>query len=76
MIHYYTKYRCDSVVSWTFPLVNSKEYIDFAMVLTLRENLLKPSGFCNAGVKGSLCIKKNGQQKINPAAPGIIDTHV
>ncbi len=36
MIHYYTKYRCDSVVSWTFPLMNSKENIDFAMVFTLR----------------------------------------
>jgi hypothetical protein len=24
----------------------------------------------------SFLIKKNGQQEINPAAPGIIDTHV
>jgi len=39
MIRYYTKYRCDSVVSWTSPLVNSKDNIDFAMLFTLRENL-------------------------------------
>ena len=39
MICYYTKYRCDSVVPWRSPIVNSKDNIDFAMLFTLRENL-------------------------------------
>ena len=35
---YYIQYRIDSVISWIFPQVNSKDGIYFAMLFTLRES--------------------------------------
>ncbi len=38
MVSNYIQYHTENVIFWIFPIVNSKDGVDFAMLFTLRES--------------------------------------
>ena len=38
MICYYSQYNSENTISWIPPIVNSKDWVDFAKLFTLRES--------------------------------------
>ncbi len=53
MVCYYTRYHSESTNFWISPLVNSKDGVDFAMLLALRAPRLRSVG--KAGGLQVLC---------------------
>ncbi len=53
MVCYYTRYHSESTILWISPFVNSKDGVDFAMLLALRAPRLRSVG--KAGELQILC---------------------
>ena len=61
MVRYYNQYHSENIIFWLFPIVNSKDGVDFALLFTLWASLFelrpntsgKPENFRSCVVKDS-----------------------